>query len=422
MQRYKLDALIATSRTNVTYFSDFAFWSEALPREYMTRPGGSDQPSLQFFAVLPQQAPAALVVPLVCASQAQTSWIKDIYAFGRSNLYDPPLATGLAKEHPHVRAIFPADPNSNAIETLARVLCERGLDTARIGIELQGLRPEFQARLKTLLPNAASLDCSNLLRLLRMVKGRDELARLTRAAEIGERAGMAVFASASPGQRLDELARRFAARVADEGAEFDHLTIGTYGWGISDAPDFTFAADDVVFADWGCIYSHMFSDTGTTLVLGELEPRMQAKYQALRACIEGGAACMKPGVQSSAVHAAMFEALASNGLSHLAPQGHSLGLEFKEYPIIAPRNDLMIRDDCVAESSDLPLEAGMVINLEVPLFMPGIASLHSEQSFLITASGCELLTAQDRRRPFSPDRSNSGAFEREGRTLPLRVG
>lgn len=415
MQKHDVDALIATSRTNVTYFSDFSFWSDALPREYMVRPGASDDPSLQFLALLPKQGKPALVVPFVCAAKAQISWVQDVYTFGKASLFDPPLALQPGEKHPFLRAEFPSSPIRSLVEELVHVLRERGLAAARIGIELAGLRPEFRAHLKEALPHAALLDCTNLLRLLRMVKSRDELAALARAASIGERVGMEVLASARLGERLGEMAQRFAVGTAELGAASEHFTLGVYGLGISDAPDYILAKEDVLFADWGCIYRHVYSDTGTTLAMRELDPPLETKYHALRACIEAGRAQLKPGATTLSVHSAMVQALASYGLPDLAPQGHGLGLEFKEYPIIAPPNDLLIRDDCIAVPSDLPLEAGMVINLEVPVFVPGDASLHTEQSFVITDAGCELLAAQDRRRPVSPTASTTVAFEYDGR-------
>jgi len=46
--------------------------------------------------------------------------------------------------------------------------------------------------------------------------------------------------------------------------------------------------------------------------------------------------------------------------------------------------------------SDLPLEVDMVINLEVPIFMPGIGSVHTEQSFVVTRNGSRPLVPQAR--------------------------
>ena len=55
-----------------------------------------------------------------------------------------------------------------------------------------------------------------------------------------------------------------------------------------------------------------------------------------------------------------------------------------------------------AEREVLDLEADMVINLEVMISMPGIASPHIECSFVVTADGNRPLVPQDRSRPVQP--------------------
>jgi Xaa-Pro aminopeptidase len=49
--------------------------------------------------------------------------------------------------------------------------------------------------------------------------------------------------------------------------------------------------------------------------------------------------------------------------------------------------------------ADLPLEADMVLNLETPLYLSGAASLHLEQTFLVTPAGAQLLVPLERAQP-----------------------
>ena len=44
----------------------------------------------------------------------------------------------------------------------------------------------------------------------------------------------------------------------------------------------------------------------------------------------------------------------------------------------------------------------MVINLEASIFMPGVSSLHIEQSFVVTPAGSRPLVPQDRTQPVQP--------------------
>ncbi len=96
----------------------------------------------------------------------------------------------------------------------------------------------------------------------------------------------------------------------------------------------------------------------------------------------------------------MWEALTEHGVTHSFPHGHGIGLEVRDYPIIVPDNGLRIQDDCIDIPSDLPFEAGMVVNLEAAVFILGEGSVHTEQSYVVTEEGVRPLTEQRREQPF----------------------
>jgi Xaa-Pro aminopeptidase len=235
-----------------------------------------------------------------------------------------------------------------------------------------------------------------------MVKSEAELKRLTRAAEIGEQAGMISLALAKPGRRLSELIQAYRAAIADSGADFDHFAYSPLGMGIALEPDYVLHHDDVMYVDWGCMYQHYFSDTGTTLAVSQPTEAILQRFQALRDCMDAGIDQLRPGTRASVVQDGMQQALKSHGITASFPHGHGLDLEVRNYPILVPDNGLRIHDDCIDIPSDLPLEEGMVVNLEAPIFLPGVASLHIEETYVITASGSRPLVPQQRSAPFIP--------------------
>ena len=111
---------------------------------------------------------------------------------------------------------------------------------------------------------------------------------------------------------------------------------------------------------------------------------------------------MRPGAPASSVHDAMRDCLAEHGVTACFPHGHGLGLELRDYPILVPDTGLRIADDCIDLPADLPLEPGMVINLEVVILLPGAASLEVEITTLVTSSGARPFVVQDRAAPISP--------------------
>ena len=60
MRRHHLDALIATSPVNITYFTDYTLWIDPLMKEYMVKPGGSSD-IFQGYALCPVEGEPALM-------------------------------------------------------------------------------------------------------------------------------------------------------------------------------------------------------------------------------------------------------------------------------------------------------------------------------------------------------------------------
>lgn len=168
--------------------------------------------------------------------------------------------------------------------------------------------------------------------------------------------------------------------------------------------DHILRSDDVLFVDFGCIYRHYFCDSGLTLAVGEMPQRLATAYEHVRASVDAGSKALRPGVKASEVHKALVEPLIEVGLPPHGAHGHGLGVEVRDYPIVVADNGLRIRDDCVNEEADVVLEDGMVLNLESPLHLAGIGSVHVEQTFLVTAAGAKSLVTQDRSEPQAPRR------------------
>ena len=399
MRRCGLDALVATSPVNITYLSDYYFWLDPLFREYWATPGASSSLG-QNFALLPLEGEPALVVGWQQVVNAADLWVREVHTHGSHGLDDSLSPAALPGDVQRLYEILHRMPvPATPAEALLGVLKARGLESARLGLEMEGLTPPARAALEAALPRAQLKDCSNLLRLIRAVKSPEEIRRLTRAAEINETAGLESLRRARPGTRFGEIVQHYRARVAAEGAAFDHFGYGYRGLGVATEPDYELAAGEALFVDWGCNYQYYYSDTGTTLAVGAIAPRLLDRLDMLRTCLDAGMAAIRPGVRASAVQQAMWDVLSARGLKAIFPHGHGVGLEIRDYPILVADNGLRLRDDCIDEPSDLPLEVDMVFNLESALFMPGLGSPHIERSFVVTPDGCRPLAKQDRSWP-----------------------
>ncbi len=401
MKAAGLDALIACTPVNITAFSDFTLWLDPLFREYMVQPGAPGH-RMQRYALFPLEGPPALVVEPMMAVNAADLWVRELVTFGAPTIEErePPADPQTWRDVRQLQAH--AMDAAGPTDALQQLLQGRGLQSARLGVELEELPATHRQTLRAGLPQAQVLDCSNLLRYIRAVKTDDEIERLRRAAQINEAAATASLAEAAPGVSLAQLSRSYRAQVAQAGADFDHFALGIDGVGIATEPAHQLADGAVMYVDFGCRWRSCYSDSGLTLALGPLPAELQRRYDALRACIDAGVALLRPGRRASQAHGAMQRVIDDSEIRVAAPHGHGLGLEVRDYPVIVADNGLHLRDDCIDVPADLPLEASMVVNLEASSFLAGEASLHIEETFLITAGGPEALSPR-RSAPFRPD-------------------
>ena len=193
------------------------------------------------------------------------------------------------------------EPGASPTDSLVAILADRGLTGARIGLEKEGLPADRAAEIHGALPNASIRDSTNLIRLVRMVKSEEELSRMTRAAEINEQVGMECLALAGPGRNVADMVQYFRARVAEEGANFDHYLYGMHGMGIAAEPNYVLSESEVMYVDWGCTYKHYYSDTGTTLAMTALPTEISQRREALKSCLANAGDTIRPGTRSSTV-------------------------------------------------------------------------------------------------------------------------
>jgi Xaa-Pro aminopeptidase len=398
-----LDAVVGASQANVHYLSGYRCWLEPLMREWMTRPGAGSGQAQRSFAISPRTGPPTLIVGSSFAPDALASWVDDVRVYGSFAWDDALPGHELGGRLGAVHRAQRSPAGQDAVAALAGTLDDLGLADGRIGVELSALEPDTAERLRDSLPRAEVLDCTSLLRLVRMVKSEAELVLLSRSAEVNERAGVETARGAHPGLPVSELLDRFRSLVAADGADVDHCSPALGGTGLSSSTSHVLGADEVLSLDFGCVLAGYYSDAGITLALGELPAPLPARYESLReAIVDVGLGALRPGALASSVHETMASFLAGRGITACFPHGHGLGLELRDYPILVPDTGLRIADGCVDVPADLPLEAGMVLNLEVSVFHPGRAALEVEITTLVTADGARPFVDQHRTTPVMP--------------------
>jgi Xaa-Pro dipeptidase len=353
-----LDALIATSPLSVTYLTGYSCWLDGQLRERMIKPGGSDD-LVRAIALLPTGKDPVLFVDELFAANAPPD--AAVWTFGV-----PPLVGGFAPGECWAE---------DQLAAIAAALRASGMDGGTIGIE----SIEWREALSSAVPRARFRDCSALLRLMRVVKTDAHAQHVAELTTLADRAINGVVSAATSGTRLvGDLEDVYASALT--GAAVDHVAFGLDG-GIATRREAVLPEDAVAYLDHGCRSAWGVSDGGTTLALRPLTGAESDALSCMRDAVEAGAQMLVRGTRASAVYTAMR--LVTGRYPGASPQGHGIGLEIREDPIIGAGTGGRLRDECIDEPADLELEPGMLVNLEASLFGIGRASVHVEETFAV---------------------------------------
>ena len=131
----------------------------------------------------------------------------------------------------------------------------------------------------------------------------------------------------------------------------------------------------------GAMLDGYASDMTRMANLGPLSKRNRAHYKAVLEAQLAAIAEVKAGIAVRQVDAAAREVLKRHKLDEafVHSTGHGLGLEIHEGPRIAKKQPTK-------------LQAGMVVTIEPGAYIEGFGGVRIEDTVLVTATGCEILT------------------------------
>ncbi len=400
MSDLDVDVMVAAMPENVTYLSGYSLWS------YWFRRGATTKKAEVRFALLPrdESLEPALVSSRFGTNLSQwPTWIDDLYAWGRLGEEELPdeLHPEVA-ESPEVQQLLDyvgrAKHHGSPAEALVAALTDRGLERSRIALDLEGIPAPVLAAIRAQLPEATILDGGEFFRLVRAVKTPEEIGNLRRAAEINEEALRAIVDATAVGVTEQELAILYRTTVSQHGGipGFINVYAGKRSGTMWEPTDREIRPGELVWMDGGCTYRYYHADTGSCAVVGgEPTEDMRHRFAALDAGLQSALETVRAGVRCSEVTTAMHDAMLAAGAPKTFGFGHAIGLEPRDLPMLQPPyrdHD----DDILSGSSDIPLEADMVINLEAPYREWNLGALQAEYTIRVTDTGYEPLIPQER--------------------------
>ena len=227
---------------------------------------------------------------------------------------------------------------------------------------------------------------------LRMVKDNSELTALTQAVKIADQAFTSILPYIKPGRTENEIAMELEytmKRLGATKAAFDIIVAS----GIRSAlphgrpTDKIIQSGDFVTMDFGAVYNGYHSDITRTVVIGKASEKQRTIYDLVLRAQLAGITAVKPAKSGSEVDKVARQIIAEAGYGNYFGHGlgHGIGLVIHEDPRLSP-----------TAPSDLKLQPGMTITVEPGVYLPDWGGVRIEDSVVVTAAGCDVLTSSSK--------------------------
>lgn len=224
-----------------------------------------------------------------------------------------------------------------------------------------------------------------LIAQFRIIKSDEELAKISKAQRIAEKAFKKVLPMVKPGVKEAEIAAALDYEMRLGGAEcVSFETIVATGKNSSmphAVPGSTkVKSGDFVTFDFGAVYKGYHSDTTRTVAVGKITPEMANVYDTVLRAQKSGVAALKAGVSNRAVDKVCRDIIKDAGYGDFFGHstGHGVGVEIHEPPTLY----------CNAKK-EIKLEPGMVITVEPGIYLPGKFGVRIEDMLAITEDGAK---------------------------------
>jgi Xaa-Pro aminopeptidase len=261
----------------------------------------------------------------------------------------------------------------------------------RVGFERGRITFDVYERLKADLPMRSSLEPLNgFVERRRMIKSEAEIAAIRESVATNSRAFESAIKQVRPGMRENELAAEIDYRMRRRGAErpaFDTIVASGERTALPHAQPGAarIGVKELLLVDMGAMQGGYASDMTRMLHVGPVPRKVRRLYRAVLNAQLAAIDTVRPGVSAAAVDQAARRVLKSEGLDQffVHSTGHGLGLEIHEPPRIGRK---------MPQQENVRLAEDMTITIEPGAYLAGFGGVRIEDTVVVTAHGCEILT------------------------------
>lgn len=302
---------------------------------------------------------------------------------GELFLSDARFTEQIAEECPGLAVLIRRPP------TLMHALIDKGLrrlSIGSVGFESIHMTVGEWKQLAETNARISWVPTQGLVEQLRMIKDRQEVAAIRRAIDLAERGLAGVLQRWSDPFTETDVVRELEYEIrkcGGDGCSFAPIVAAGERSALPHAPPTArrISRDRFVLFDWGARQGGYVSDLTRVYHIGKISPKFERIYRIVLTAQQRAINAIRPGVAADAVDAAARRVIEAAGYGKQFGHGlgHGIGLDVHESPRLAARQSTKLR-------------AGMVVTVEPGIYLPGWGGVRIEDDVLVTRDGCEVLS------------------------------
>jgi len=289
------------------------------------------------------------------------------------------------KESPDFKIIIDEPKVKDArILALGKILAENKIK--KIAFESNNLSYADFKKYSDSLKSIEFLTTKNIIEQIRMVKDKDEIIKMKKAAQITTESLKEVFEIIKPGMRELDIASELAYTMRKKGAQKEAFETIVVSGERSSFPhgkpsEKKIDEGELITIDMGANYQNYNSDITRTIVMGKESQKQKEIFSIVLEAQKAALEIIKPGLKCSEVDSVARNIIEKKGYGKYFGHGlgHGVGLDIHEMPRVSFNDDTIL----------LP---GMVVTIEPGIYLPKFGGVRIEDAILITEEGYEILT------------------------------
>ena len=230
------------------------------------------------------------------------------------------------------------------------------------------------------------LPTENIIEQIRMIKDREEIIKMKKAAQITTESLKDVFEMIEPGVRELDIASELAYTMRKKGAQKEAFETIVVSGERSSLPhgkpsEKKIEEGELITIDMGANYQNYNSDITRTIIMGKENQKQKEIFSIVFEAQKAALEIIKPGLKCNELDSVARDIITKKGYGKYFGHGlgHGVGLDIHELPR-------------VSFSDDTVLLPGMVVTIEPGIYLPEVGGVRIEDSVLITEEGYEILT------------------------------